>query len=323
MTTPRRPSDGRDGQAVVGAAGEGKKYVRDGGDGNDILVRPRTVAAVLTILRTDQGTLSIDRTPSGSALGAILVAAEDEMANQKVGPRYRADITAGSLKVTESRRIADLLLHKIDADGWTDAIVKRNILQARTPATARRLARLIRSRLEPMGPDLWKLVRDGKGSVATHAVFSAAVKQSPLLGDFLGMVVADQYRRFGKTVSNKMFADYLDGCRERDPLMPAWTEETRERIRSSVFQMLAQAGYIENTRSLKLQSVHIADQVIHGRATGSFAEDRPIRGGGSRRGRRGARTGRIVRWKRGGAVLEGDGTRGTSTRAAGAFAFRP
>jgi len=210
----------------------------------------------------DQRTLSIDRTPSGSALGAIPAAAEDEMANQKAGPRYRADITAGSLKVTESRRIADLLLHEVNADGWTDAIVKRNILQARTPATARRLARLIRSRLESMGPDLWKLVRDGKGSVATHAVFAAAVKQSPLLGDFLGIVVGDQYRRFGKTISNKMFADYLDGCRERDPLMPAWTEETQERIRSSVFQMLAQAGYIENTRSLKLQSVHVADQVI-------------------------------------------------------------
>ena len=247
---------------MVGAAGEGKEYVRDGGNGNDFLVRPRTVAAVLTMLCMDQRTLSIDRTPSGSALGAIPAAAEDEMANQKAGPRYRADITAGSLKVTESRRIADLLLHEVNADGWTDAIVKRNILQARTPATARRLARLIRSRLESMGPDLWKLVRDGKGSVATHAVFAAAVKQSPLLGDFLGIVVGDQYRRFGKTISNKMFADYLDGCRERDPLMPAWTEETQERIRSSVFQMLAQAGYIENTRSLKLQSVHVADQVI-------------------------------------------------------------
>lgn len=248
---------------MAGAAGKSKEDVRDGGDGSDILVRPRTVAAVLTMLRMDQGTLSIDRTPLGYALGAISAAAEDEMPNQKAGPRYRADITAGSLKVTESRRIADLLLHEVDADGWTDAIVKRNILQARTPATARRLARLIRSRLESMGPDLWKLVRDGKGSVATHAVFAAAVKQSPLLGDFLGMVVADQYRRFGKTISNKMFADYLDGCRERDPLMPAWTEETQERIRSSVFQMLAQAGYLENTRSLKLQSVHIADQVIH------------------------------------------------------------
>jgi hypothetical protein len=114
-----------------------------------------------------------------------------------------------------------------------------------------------------MGPDMWRLVRDGKDSVATHAIFAAAVKHSPLLGDFLGMVVADQYRRFGKTISNTMFSDYLDGCRERDPLMPEWTEGTRLRIRSSIFQMLAQAGYLENTRTLKLQTVHIADQVIH------------------------------------------------------------
>ena len=44
--------------------------------------------------------------------------------------------------------------------------------------------------------------------------------------------------------------------------MPQWNETTRRRLRSSVFQMLAQAGYIENTRSLKLQTVHVADQVL-------------------------------------------------------------
>ncbi|WP_316231135.1 DUF1819 family protein [Bradyrhizobium sp. SZCCHNR1051] len=187
----------------------------------------------------------------------------DDMPDKKLlVPRYRADITAGSLKLSESRRIADLLLHKVDAAGWADAIVKRNILQARRPETARRLAQLIKSRLETLGPDIWELIRDGKGSVATHAVFAAAVKHSPLLGDFLALVVADQYQRFGKSLSNKMFSDYLDGCRERDPLMPAWTEETCLRVRSSVFQMLAQAGYIENTRNLKLQSVHVADPVV-------------------------------------------------------------
>ena len=213
---------------MVGAARvEGEEDLSDDGDGNNIRVRPRrAVAAVLTMLRSDRGNVSIDGTPLDYALCAISAAAEDEMPNQKSGPRYRADITAGSLKVTESRRIADLLLRNVDADGWNDAIVKRNVLQARTPATARRLASLIRSRLESMGPDLWKLVRDGKGSVATHAVLAAAVKHSPLLGDFLGMVVADQYRRFGKTISNKMLDDYLDGCRERDPLMPAWKETT-------------------------------------------------------------------------------------------------
>ena len=99
--------------------------------------------------------------------------------------------------------------------------------------------------------------------MATHAVFAAAVKHSPLLGDFLEIVVGEQYRLFSPALTNKLWADYLEGCRERDPDMPLWNETTRRRLRSSVFQMLAQAGYIENTRSLKLQTVHIADQVLH------------------------------------------------------------
>ena len=178
------------------------------------------------------------------------------------GGRYKADITAGALKLPESRLIADLLLRQVDAEGWKDAIVTKNVLQARSPATARRLTTLIRGRLETMGPDLWKLVRDGKGTVATHAVFAAAVKHSPLLGDFLEIVVGEQYRLFSPALSKKLFADYLEGCRERDPDMPQWNETTRRRLRSSVFQMLAQAGYIENTRSTKLQNVHVADQVL-------------------------------------------------------------
>jgi hypothetical protein len=176
--------------------------------------------------------------------------------------RYKADITAGALKVPESRVIADLLLHEVDAEGWKEAIVDRNTLQARTSATATRLGKLIRGRLATMGPELWRLVRDGKGDVATHAVLAAAVKHSPLLGDFLDLVVREQYRLYAKALSNKLWDGYLDGCRERDPDMPDWRESTRKRLRSSVFQALAQAGYVENTRSLKLQTVHVADQVL-------------------------------------------------------------
>jgi hypothetical protein len=182
--------------------------------------------------------------------------------NGVVELRYRADITAGALKVPESRVIANLLLRKVDDEGWKDAIVKRNVLQAHNPATARRLTQLIRGRLETMGPDLWRMMRDGKGSVATHAVLAAAVKRSPLMGDFLDLVVREHYRLFRPALSNQAWEDYLDGCRERDPEMPQWNDSTRRRLRSSVFQTLAQAGYIENTRTLKLQTVHIAEQVL-------------------------------------------------------------
>ena len=176
--------------------------------------------------------------------------------------RYKADITAGSLKLAESRVIADLLLRGVNGREWDAAILDWNVLQARTPATAKRLARLIRGRLSLMDADLWRLVRDGSGDVATHAALAAAVKHSPLLGDFLDLVVREQYRVFAATLTNKLWDDYLDDCRGRDPEMPIRNESTRKRLRSSVFQILAQAGYIESTRSKKLQTVHIASQVL-------------------------------------------------------------
>lgn len=176
--------------------------------------------------------------------------------------RYRADITAGALKLQESRIIADLLLRGVDETGWKDAIVKQNVLQTRNPATATRLARLIRRRLALMNVELWKLVRDGTSTVASHAVLAAAVKYSLLLGDFLDLVVREQYRLFRPALSNTLWEDYLDDCRGRDPEMPQWNESTRRRLRSSVFQTLAQAGFLENTKTLKLQPVHIAPQVL-------------------------------------------------------------
>ena len=177
--------------------------------------------------------------------------------------RYQADITAGSLKVPESRVVADLLLRSVDGLGWKEAIMNENVLQTRNPATAIRLGRLIRKRFELMDAELWKLVRDGSAVIATHAILAAAIKHSPLLGDFLDLVVRDQCRIFAKTLTNQLWNEYIDNCRGRDPDMPLWNESTRRRLRSSVFQILAQAGYINNTKQRTLQTVHIASQVLH------------------------------------------------------------
>ncbi len=176
--------------------------------------------------------------------------------------RYKADLTAGALKVTESRVIADLLLQGVDEAGWRKAIYDQNVLQARSPKTAKRLRTLIRGRLETMTDALWRLVRDGTTDVATHACLAAAVKHSHLLGDFLDLMVRDAYKVFGESISSKMWDDYIEDCRGRDPEMPEWSQSTVERLRSSVFQILAEAGYITNTRSLKLQAVHIAQPVL-------------------------------------------------------------
>lgn len=176
--------------------------------------------------------------------------------------RYRADITAGSLKVAESRVIADLLLKQVDDDAWKSALGPENLLQARSPETARRLGRLIRNRLETMPPDLWKLVRDGSTLVSTHACLAAAVKHSALLADFLELIVKEQYRIFAERLTYQMWDDFVADCQNRDSELPEWSESTINRLRSSVFQILQQAGYIDSTKSLRLQTVHIAAEVV-------------------------------------------------------------
>ncbi len=177
--------------------------------------------------------------------------------------RYKSGLTAGSLKLAESKIVADLMLKNTDAKGWKEAIVVNNIFQARNPSSAIRIASLIRSRLKLMQPEHWKLVRDGKGVVSAQALFAAAIKHSSLLADFMALVVSDQYKLLSKSLANSLWAKYLEGCRERDPNMPAWSESTVKRLRSSIYQCLAQAGYIDNTKSRTLQTVHISDAVLN------------------------------------------------------------
>jgi Putative inner membrane protein (DUF1819) len=176
--------------------------------------------------------------------------------------RYRADLTAGALKVSESRIIANLLLRGLDEMGWKEALYGQNVLQTRSPKTTARLTLLLRGRLALMEPVLWTLVRDGSGTVATQACLAAAVKHSALLGDFLDLVVREHVARFAQTLSDTVWDDYVLDCRGRDPEMPQWSAATRDRLRSSVFQILTQAGYVENTRSLRLQPVYIASPVL-------------------------------------------------------------
>lgn len=176
--------------------------------------------------------------------------------------RYKADIGGGSLKLPESRVIAGLLLEEVDDRGWHDAIVVQNVLQKRSPGTAKRQASLIRSRLVTMGRDLWELVRDGSNPVAAHALLAAAIKHSTLLGDFLDLVVREQFRLFRPSLSRKLWPDFLDQCRGRDPYMPVWQESTADKLGDSVFRILDEAGYITDTKTMTLKPVRVSEEVL-------------------------------------------------------------
>ncbi len=64
--------------------------------------------------------------------------------------------------------------------------------------------------------------------------------------------------------------------------MPEWHKSTRRRLRSSIFQILAQAGFLRDTRSLKLQTAPDPNdgvKVNYGKFGGLLAEVKSVTGG--------------------------------------------
>lgn len=174
---------------------------------------------------------------------------------------YAATITNTALRLRECRIVADLLLQRLSDEAWVEAVMERNVLQMASSVTIRRCSSMLRARLEPLGEGLWKMVRDGERELATQAALAGAVKQSRLLGDFMDITMREQRALFAKSLENRMWIDYIEGCRGRDPDMPHWGDGTVNKLRSVVFSMLAEAGYLKDTRSRLLQNVFINEQL--------------------------------------------------------------
>ncbi len=180
---------------------------------------------------------------------------------EKTPQIYNGEIVAGSLLIPESRHIARLLITNADDDAWHQAVVIDNVLQKRSPATAKRQAKLIKNRLSLTQPALWEMIDQGSNDVATQALLAAAIKHSRLLGDFMDQVIRSHWKTFITKISTTDWNSYIETCIQKDPIIDTWTDSTRAKLKQVVFRILAESRYIDGTRSLKLLPVSIVPEV--------------------------------------------------------------
>ena len=163
--------------------------------------------------------------------------------------------------VRESRVIANLLLKNATEDEWQQEIQIDNALQKRSPATAKRNAQAIRKRLEQMEPEFWRSIRDGDDELATQVTFVAALDRNLLLVEFIEQVVKDLYATHAEKIELYHWMDFLEDCGNKDKKILEWKESTKKKMGQVIFRMFAEAGYLEGTKSRKLQSVIVRPEV--------------------------------------------------------------
>ena len=174
---------------------------------------------------------------------------------------YNAELSAGSLMLPESRKIAGFLLTRPTRQEWNQALRIDNLLQKRAPSTALRLSRLIRNRLEPMPEEALRLINQGEAEVATQMLLIAAIKHSRLMGDFMREVLKEHIRTFQTSLSRKDWEYYFLECTQRDPAVSFWSESTRAKLFQVILRILKEARYIDATRNPRLCRVALHPEV--------------------------------------------------------------
>jgi len=174
---------------------------------------------------------------------------------------YKANITVGTLLVSESRKIADLMLKNISKEEWKHEIEENNILQRLSLSSSKRIASFIKARLGLMTPDLWTMIRDGDANLSTQANFAAAIKHCRLLGDYLDIIIRAQFKKLEDTLPLSLWDEFIVLCEQNDPLMEQFPPSTAQKMRSNIHKILVEVGYLSDPYKRKLQKIEIIPEV--------------------------------------------------------------
>lgn len=112
-----------------------------------------------------------------------------------------------------------------------------------------------------MRPDLWQLVVSGTSEVAIQSLLATAIKHSHLLGDFLQDVVKARYQVFDDQLTRKDWRTYLEEREHLEPEVASWAESTRNKLGQVIFRVLAEAHYLDSTRSSRITPAILTDEV--------------------------------------------------------------
>ncbi|MBG0773464.1 DUF1819 family protein [Oleidesulfovibrio alaskensis] len=174
---------------------------------------------------------------------------------------YNGEIVAGSLLIPESRVIANLLIEGADDHLFHQKVIIENILQKRSPASAKRQAKLIRNRLGSFDGELLQLIQNGSHEQAVQLLLASAIMHSHLLGDFIKQAITTQIKTYQKEISYRDWDYFFEECKHRDPSLEKWAESTTKKVRQVIFRILAEAGIIDSTRTMNLLPFSLLPEV--------------------------------------------------------------
>lgn len=157
--------------------------------------------------------------------------------------------------------IADLLLTQPSKEQWDDALVNQNILQKRSPASAKRNAATIKKRIGSLSNEFLSALANANHEEAAQLMMAATLINSPLLADFMRTVVMDAKRMYRESIDSKDWEYFWEDKCRLYPEFAEMSESSTYKIAQVAFKVMTDGGFLESTKSKILTNIYIEPDV--------------------------------------------------------------
>ncbi len=180
--------------------------------------------------------------PTGFLFSVFSVNCGFEM-RKKTG-KYELGFTAGALLLKESVSVATLYLQIRDWGQVKEKTVSENILQVRTVASSKRLAKEIVNRLEKLTIDQLQLLVEGSLAEKKAIAWLAVCKKYLFIAEFAREVVREKFLKLDYHLTRDDYRIFFNVKAEWHSELESLTEKTKVKIQQRLFRMLLEAEII-------------------------------------------------------------------------------
>ena len=161
------------------------------------------------------------------------------------GP-YRLSFSAASLRPELARIIAEAYLSCGDWDETKEKVLKDNALQARSTASAVRMEREIRQRIQTLTPQQIELLALGSTDSRHAMAWLAALKHIEFIYTFAAQTLRAKIEILDFTLRPSDYEDFIASQSILHPELASLKPSTQDKVRRVSMTMLREAGILSD-----------------------------------------------------------------------------
>ena len=178
---------------------------------------------------------------------------------------YKGGLTREQFLFYEIRVVARLLAEGNTRQEATNRIVEDNLFQFPTERMISSIANTCYNRLDILNSlRLVDCIANGDAENAKLINLYAMMRSNKIVWDFMITVIGEKYRTQDFSIEAKDFNLFMMRLQEQNEDVASWSDKTIAKIKQVLKKSLAEAGYLDSTKSTVLNPVLAGYDLIDG-----------------------------------------------------------